>query len=347
MKNTALHLFFATGLGVVSLSSLAAGVTGVTCPIDSAKSSINIFSPDMNIAPSDITENNSKRYLFNDAVGQYGIRLTLPVNSNDCGFYNKTSDTFCPPKNAIGAGTISSLLLSSGYSFYPYFYANADKNIVLRAPANGATTTPGCGSDHVRTEMIEGYDGPDSDQKGNWKYNTGGKLTGDVQINQVVKGEKVIFAQLHAAGAPPFVGVYYYPDPDGRVERNRIGIMVFDSPNYYDENNQLVTPTVKNYFARTSALNVNDKTGQPFFHYELSYGPKFGNTIDLKINGISISQTAIEFNEIWKDVFVRFSLGAYQTTDNQNLDSIKYADQATIYTQVTYKNFKIEHGSSL
>jgi len=68
--------------------------------------------------------------------------LTLPINSNGL----EQEGTKCI--------SITNQALNAGYTS-KYFYVSADTGITFWCPIDGATTSPGVGSDHPRTELVE------------------------------------------------------------------------------------------------------------------------------------------------------------------------------------------------
>ncbi|MES2393310.1 MAG: polysaccharide lyase family 7 protein, partial [Acidobacteriota bacterium] len=108
------------------------------------------------------------------------------------------------------AAEVSPSTLTNGYSS-PYFYLNASNSIVFTAPSNGATTTPGSGSDDTRSELREQYTGSGADSNHDWNSTIGGTLTGACTINAVsANTDEATFAQIHGQDSV-FVLLIYRP----------------------------------------------------------------------------------------------------------------------------------------
>lgn len=114
--------------------------------------------------------------------------LTLPVDANG-GTTGRAATVHSP--------------LRSGYSS-AWFYttpAPADSSVRFWCPSNGATTSPGVGSDHPRTELHEDYV---------WPMNLGGSLTATMQVLQYPPLTRdIVIGQIHGGGTTygsvPFV----------------------------------------------------------------------------------------------------------------------------------------------
>jgi len=105
--------------------------------------------------------------------------LTLPINSNGLEQMGTT------------AISISNSKLLSGYQS-TYFKTTSDTGIVFWCPIDGATTSPGSGSDHPRTELFE---------SAVWSNNQSASLSAQLSINQYPSVSKnIIIGQLHGGG---------------------------------------------------------------------------------------------------------------------------------------------------
>ncbi len=115
-------------------------------------------------------------------------KLTLPININGLEQMGTT---------AISKTTAQ---LLAGYSS-TYFSVSADTGVTFWCPIDGATTSPGIGSDHPRTELGETY---------YWNTSSTGQMNNVVAINQYPSNSKnIIIGQIHGAGTTyssyPFV----------------------------------------------------------------------------------------------------------------------------------------------
>jgi hypothetical protein len=119
-----------------------------------------------------------------------GWKLTLPVDAY--GGTGGTNGTQYP------AQTLLPQQLVGGYAS-AWFHADDQGRTVFDAPANGAVTTPGVGSDHTRSELREDYTGPGATTNGDW---TGaGTLAASCAVHQVASASKsAIIGQLRSDG---------------------------------------------------------------------------------------------------------------------------------------------------
>ena len=113
--------------------------------------------------------------------------LALPINING----QEQMGTKCI--------SITNTALNAGYTS-KYFYSSADTGVTFWCPIDGATTSPGVGSDHPRTELVETTNRPMGQKQ---------SLTAIVAINQYAsKSKDIIIGQIHGAGTfsyAPFV----------------------------------------------------------------------------------------------------------------------------------------------
>ncbi|MDO7876612.1 polysaccharide lyase family 7 protein [Hymenobacter sp. ASUV-10] len=104
-------------------------------------------------------------------------KLTLPVDSNG---------------GTTGAAiSIGNSQLVAGYAHTSYFktVAGTTPTVQFWCPSNGATTSPGAGSDHPRTELLE---------NGGWRINRGGTLFARAQVLQYPPSTgDIIIGQIH------------------------------------------------------------------------------------------------------------------------------------------------------
>ncbi len=114
--------------------------------------------------------------------------LTIPIDHNG--------------SNTGAAITIDSTTLKNGYTSQ-WLYTSADSGVTFWCPTDGATTSPGSGSDHPRTELHENR---------LWTVAEKGKLQATLIINQYPPDTPTItLGQIHGGGSwasVPFVLLY-------------------------------------------------------------------------------------------------------------------------------------------
>lgn len=106
--------------------------------------------------------------------------LTLPVDANG----NPSGSAQTMRQDQISG--------SNGYKSR-YFYTSSGGGMVLMAPANGATTTPGQGSDHVRSELRE-----DANSSHYWTNAQGGQMSATVKVHAVNATQRATVGQIHS-----------------------------------------------------------------------------------------------------------------------------------------------------
>lgn len=132
------------------------------------------------------------------------------------------------PVNRLGlplgtAATISNEQLngSPGYRS-SYFYVQSDGALVFHAPSNGATTTPGVGSDHTRSELRERYHGDGSTE---WPNRRGGLLRADCVIQKTAqRATGTTIGQIHGLDSMMMLLSY-------RSDAKTVSAVVLDAPN--------------------------------------------------------------------------------------------------------------------
>ncbi|OCX51794.1 hypothetical protein BEL04_17430 [Mucilaginibacter sp. PPCGB 2223] len=111
--------------------------------------------------------------------------LTLPIDNSG--------------SNTGAAITVDSTTLKNGYTSQ-WLYTSADSGVTFWCPTDGATTTPGTGSDHPRTELHENR---------LWTVAEKGKLQATLIINQYPPDTpSMTIGQIHGGGtwgSVPFV----------------------------------------------------------------------------------------------------------------------------------------------
>lgn len=221
------------------------------------------------------------------------FKLTLPINSAG-GTTGKAIDI--KPSELNG---------NPGYSS-KYFYTDTTGAVVFYAPANGATTTPGSGSDHTRSELREIYTGAGSTE---WNNSIGGTMSAVVRIDRVAdKTGKAIIGQIH--GLSSIMVLVYYD-----IAKKTIEARYFPSP--YN----------KTYQNIVFASNVN-------LGAEISYSIQWiGSSASVTVNGKTISTST---PAVWNKVPVYFKAGAYSSTSNSG-------NSADAATQVAFYSLAVQH----
>lgn len=221
------------------------------------------------------------------------FKLTLPVNSTG-GVTGKAADIRQAELNA-----------NPGYSSQ-YFYTDSSGAVVFYAPANGATTTPGSGSDHTRSELREMYTGAGTTE---WTNAIGGTMTASLRIDQVSNSKaKAIIGQIH--GLSSMMTLLYYAPASKTVE-----IRYFTSPD--------------NTASKTVVLASNVKVGDAI-SYRIQW---IGNSASVTVNGKTLN---IQTPAVWNKVPVYFKAGAYSSTPNTG-------NGASDATKVAFYSLAIQH----
>lgn len=141
-------------------------------------------------------------------IGWIGLaKGPLPVPSN---VLPLTNLTLTLPINDSGkeqmftkAVNIKSTVLNNGYTS-KYFYTAPDSGVAFWCPIDGATTSPGVGTDHPRCELVDPF---------LWTMDKGGTLSATLAVNQTPGNKQdIIIEQIHGGGtasAAPFVMLHY------------------------------------------------------------------------------------------------------------------------------------------
>ncbi|MDE1163560.1 MAG: polysaccharide lyase family 7 protein [Acidobacteriaceae bacterium] len=223
-------------------------------------------------------------------------KLTLPINE-----YRTADATYT-------AWSISPSVINNKFAD-AYFYASGS-TVVFYSPANGATTTPGSGSDHTRSELRELYTGSGADSNSDWSSSIGGTLTGSCTINSVAPNtDEATFAQIHGQ-------TYVFVLLDWRVSTGNVELAVYSS------NASGATKT--NYVVKSGVTLGTALT------YSLAYS---GSTVTAVVNG---STKSVTVDSSWTGTPVYFKAGAYHSAPNTG-------NGATDATQVTYTALGISH----
>jgi hypothetical protein len=203
---------------------------------------------------------------------------------------------------------ISSSALVAGF-VDPYFYADASGHVIFRAPANGAVTSPGVGSDHTRSELREQYSGPGADSNHDWNSAIGGTLTGSVVVHSVAtRTDEAIIAQIHGQTST-FITLDYLP------AHKDVALSIFTTP---ADAASTRTPIA-------SGINLNE-----MITYSLTY---VNNSVTIVVNG---AKQTFSLDPSWAGTAVYFKLGAYHTAPNTG-------NAAGDATEVAYSAFSVTH----
>jgi len=217
-------------------------------------------------------------------------KLSVPVDANG--------------GNTGSATTISNNKLKQGYSS-DYFYTvdSPYTNVVrLWCPVNGATTTPGQGSDHPRTELAEyPLTWYSEDQAQIIGEIIGGRLTAVTAVKQHGPSADIIIGQIHGAGSVasgyPFVMLHLRHDSIiAYVKGDTVGN----------------AGTVKSVLLKNVALGTK-------IHYSIT--DSTDNHIYFKVTAAGATGTGTwnaVVPEPWKTVQLRFSAGNYLQDHDPN-----------------------------
>lgn len=207
----------------------------------------------------------------------------------------------------IAAQTITSAQLLRSFAD-PYFYADKQGRLIFTAPANGAVTSPGSGSDHTRSELREVFSGPGADVNGNWTGS--GRLTGTCQVRAVAASSgTTIISQLRGQAHDLALLVY-------RAATHDVAVDIY-STNTTGSTHTL-TPLATN-------VNLGDT-----ITYTLALN---GSLLSATVNGASRSVTV---DSSWVGAPLYFKLGAYSAAPNTG-------NAAADVTMVAYSAFAVTH----
>jgi hypothetical protein len=178
--------------------------------------------------------------------------------------------------------------------------------MVFTAPSNGATSSPGVGTNDVRSELREEYYGAGYSNGSDWDSTIGGTLTASCVVNATsVDTDEATIGQIHGQNQP-FVLLKYLP------ASNSIGVSILTT----NTTNSGSTTT-------TMATDIN---------YKLQFS---GSTVTVTVNGNTQSFTV---DSSWTGAGngVYFKLGAYSGAPNTG-------NPAGDETQVTFSSFSVTH----
>ncbi len=216
------------------------------------------------------------------------FKLTLPVNS-----WGGSVGTADEIDNEDLNG-------SPGYSS-SYFYTDSSGAVVFYAPSNGATTSPGSGGDHTRSELRELYrvSGPTE-----WTNSIGGTMTASCRVDKVAKKSgKAIIGQIHGLDSI-FVLVYY-----------DTGKKTVEAKFYNKPGSDTATA-----FVLASNVKLGDR-----IDYQIQW---IGSSASVTVNGKTVNRVP---GAVWNKVPVYFKAGAYSSASNRG-NSFSDATQVGFYS---------------
>lgn len=205
----------------------------------------------------------------------------------------------------FAARTVLPAQLQAGF-VDPWFHADAQGRIVFTAPADGAVTTPGVGSDHTRSELREFE--PGADANGDWTGS--GTLAATCSVHAVasaspvaiigqLRSEDQVLARLEYRPATRAVAIDVYPSHAA------------GSP----------------HAATVIASNIDlDQS----FDYSLSLAD------DVLIASVDGASRSFALDASWRGVPLYFKLGAYHTAPNTG----NPPGDATV---VRFERFSVRH----
>ena len=280
-----------------------------SCPAALSPYASELVSVTDNLTPP------STKFTFNNATSNY--YLGLPIDE-----YGGTG-------GANGAQfawqTISDTTLATGFSD-PYFYLNSSNQIVFTAPSNGATSSPGAGTNDTRSELREQYYGSGVIDTDDWDSSVGGTLTASCAVNATsVDTDEATIGQIHGQNNP-FALLEYKPtsSTQGNI------VLQVNSTNTSDSGNA----------SYTIATGINLGA---FITYELKLS---GGSLTALVNGVSATTMPVTIDSSWVgacggssctyDDGMYFKFGAYSGASNTG-------NPAGDETQVTFSSFSVTH----
>jgi hypothetical protein len=198
-----------------------------------------------------------------------------------------------------------------------YFYATTNgstHSIVFTAPSAGATTSPGTGSDHTRSELRELYG---STSPYDWSSTIGGTMTATCVVNSVSgSSDEATIGQVHGQD-------YVFMLLTWEPAYNAVFVVVYDT----NAENSTSTKT-----QLLSGVSLGDT-----LTYSIQYsGSTINTTVKDVTTGSSTASLSSPIGSTWTGTPVYFKFGAYHaasTTYNHPGDQ----------TQVTFSAFSVSH----
>jgi len=187
----------------------------------------------------------------------------------------------------FAAETIQPSVLTAGFAD-AYFYASGS-NVVFNDVSNGATTSPGSGSDHTRSELRELYTGPGHDSNSDWTSVIGRTLTATCTIQSVsADSDEATIGQIHG--------------------QSSVFMLLIYRPANHDV--QVVTYTINGGSTATRATVVTGVNLGDTITYSIHYS---GSVVTTVVNGVTNTYSV---DSSWAGTPVYFKLGSYHAAPN-------------------------------
>lgn len=208
------------------------------------------------------------------------------------------------------AASVPAARLAAGYAD-PWFHADAEGRVVFTAPANGAVTTPGVGSDHTRSELREVYAGPGATAHGDWTSALGGELRASCAVWAVaMRSDVATLAQIHG--------------------QERVFVLLVYRPARRDVAVDLYARNADGSGHQRTPIAAGVAPGDPIT-FTLRYA---GDTLTVTVNG---DTRQLPVDRSWAGAPVYFKLGAYHAAPNTG-------NAEGDLTRVACSAFAVEHG---
>lgn len=280
-----------TGAKTFTVSLSTTSLITITAPTETVSITGGLLAP-------------SNLFSFTFPTGTW--KLTLPIDQ-----YGGTGGTNNIQYPAIEIKTPD---LTAGY-VSPYFYADtatyggATNHVVFMTPSNGASTSPGSGSDHTRSELRELYTGPGADSSSDWNSTIGGTLTANCVVQAIsADSDEATIGQIHNQSYVFMLLLY-------RPAQKDIAVDIYST---YGSS----THSRQSFLA---GVNLGDPIA-----YTIAYK---GNTISVTVNGTTKAYT---IDSSWANTPMYFKLGAYHAAPN-------IGNPAGDRTQVAFSSFSVTH----
>ena len=254
------------------------------------------------IAGADTTLGLDPAWTVPASLAQFDLsrwRLDLPVDA-----HGGTGGTASPqlPADAILPAELGTTYVG------PYFYADAQGRIVFTAPANGAVTTPGVGSNHTRSELHEVFSGAGATANGDWIGN--GVLTATCSVQAVASASDVaIIGQL-------------------RADNNDLALLMY-RPSHHDVAVDVYQADAAGSAHVRTPLATDVNLGDPIAYRLALQGGVLTATVDGQTQSFTTGAS-------WAGVPLYFKLGAYHTAPNTG-------NAANDLTMVSFSQFSVQH----
>lgn len=174
------------------------------------------------------------------------------------------------------------------------------------SPTNGATTSPGSGSDHTRSELRELYTANGATE---WTNRIGGTLTATCRVRKTsVDSDEAVIGQIHSLSGVLLIVAY-------NERKREVEAKVYASP----------SSTRATSYPMRSNVALGDRIA-----YSMQW---IGSTLSVTINGATRNWTMASS---WNGVPVYFKLGAYSAAPHKG-------NPAGDATHVAFERFYIQH----